>query len=295
MSRQKTAERKFQAQRRLVQGGAKIKPYSTNKNTPSRNPALQTSSFFPAAKNMLKTVKAYVWPDKSEIKSKPQSLLSNPSSLLITALLAFLPPSRAQVIPPIGETEFFSIGDCNYAIVPWGDISWINGSCGVIMTPTGTVDGPEILAVCTAGKLIVTNGWSRIYAGLNTTANMTAALECLEQLGQKRCDENNKETLVVALFLVGGVVLCLAGCGVYFCLKRYRTPAAEEDVQLGAVGYQGQGFFQGAYHQLGELTPQASRAESPPSVASDQHDFSDEEGTEAAEKARDAIQARLAG
>lgn len=221
------------------------------------------------------------------------SILSDkPFSPLMTALLAFLPPSSAQVIPPIGEMEFFSINNSNYAIEPWGDISWMNGSCGVIMTPTGTVNGPEILSVCTAGNIIDTNAWSRIYPGLNTTANMTAALECLEQLGQKRCDENSKQVLIIGLSMAAMVGLCLAGYGGYRCFKRYRAPAAEEDVQLGAVGYQGQGLFQGNYYQLGEPTPQASRAESPLSVASDQHDFSDEEG---AEQAESAIQARPPG
>ena len=202
MSKHQAAERKFNAQRRLAHGGDTIPPY------PKLISPLRSSGFFSTAKNFFQKVGTCLLPDKSIKNSSPVSHSRSVLSL-ITSLLAFLPTISAD------SMKYFSINGSHYAVLPKGNVNWINGSCGALMESSG-IAGEKIMSICTVDSTLF--DWataSPIYAGLNTTVNITSALKCLEQLAQKQCDDAEYpkalySTLVVMNVVAGALVLCVA-------------------------------------------------------------------------------------
>lgn len=206
MSQYKTAERKFHAQRRLAQGGVKIKLHP---KLLSSKPMLQSSGFFSRTKNIFLQAETYLFPDKSDIKSQLPVFNSKKFSGLMATILAFLPKINAE------SMTYFFINDSHYAVIPKGDAGWINGSCGAIIEqPTGVL-GEEITSLCFSE----THEWGAIFAGVNTTANMTSALECLRNSSQRKCEYESRVTLI-ALSIIGSMI-CLC-CYLWVCSNDYR-------------------------------------------------------------------------
>lgn len=188
----------------------------------------QSSVFFGSAKKRLQDAVSYMRSDgkkdktaietpKTEAKYASSSLSSLLPTGLLTALVGFLPTVTSQIVPPVtGPMQYFSINESQYAILPENSIGWVNGSCGAILEDSG-IAGKNITEICTAGWGLVGNGFSTIYAGLNTTANMTDALECLKALGQERCDERSTRIIVIMVSICGGLAALLAG----YAIKKY--------------------------------------------------------------------------
>lgn len=207
MSKQKTAERKFNAQRRLAHGGDKI-PF--HPKVFSSKPSLQSNGFFSTTKNFFLKMGASLLPDESTMRSPLSAVKSSSISSLMIAMVSFLPRISAEGI------KYFSINGSHYAVLPEGNVDWIDGSCGAIMESSG-IAGDKIMSLCTLG------GDSDdpypecpVYAGLNTTASMTSALKCLQELGQKRCDDY-VNSLRLALGLGMGIPMLCICC--YVCFR----------------------------------------------------------------------------
>lgn len=210
---------------------------------------------------MLQKTAAYILP---ETKSTPPAQQRQSFSSLATAIVAFL--YNPVVLATQGTMQYFSINGSNYAILPEGDVDWINGSCGAVWMESG-IAVEEIVEVCSPGALLGADGWSKLFSGLNTSANMTSELMCLVKRGKHQCDAQNDRVLIGIGIAASAFAVCVGACALV--CHRIERPNAPQHVPLlepGAAEPVAEdpqpGVYQGQPYQLGDEGH--SRAEGEP-------------------------------